>query len=594
MDSKGNIIIGGTTSSVDFPVVNGSDMTYNSDPSDQTVHDGYLAKISPAGELLWATFLGGAGDDRVMHVAVDKQDSIVAACYTRSTDWPTRNAIQDTCGGDTDIFLVKVSSSGQILWSTYIGGEREDGSAEIAFSKNGSVLLFGWTFSESILGQEKTITGRDSDVFLAKLTPRGRLIWAKRIGGSKVDLPETLLFDKHGNLVITGTTESADFPMKNAFQTTYGGLFAMKMTAAGRTIWSTYMGEYENDFLRDAVIDSTGDLIVAGQTFSEHFPMNDSRGTTFSKGYSDDGDGFIVALTPDGQMSWGRYLGGHGNDEILSVEISPEGGLVVSGNCSGDFCGDRPVAGGTDAFVAKLTVTGDLSWIRLIGGNHDEFCNTTVVDGLGIICAVGSTESWPVDTSNGFCNAFSGNRNALIVRIAPDGGLASTSLMGGHDDSSLTTVFVDGNGIVSAVGNTRANDFPVLNAFQGVFGGPLDDVFFARIDFHTPLFTCIAPACGEKVADTPTFRFGMQPTVTRRRIAFCGDESFGAPKSAPGRAPRIVRVALKKGSTSWTPSARQWRALKKLALAEGTLYWRLDGRNTSNAAVSSPAQLIHW
>lgn len=588
-DSHGSILVGGTTISSDFPAANGIDMEYSGGMEDWGLGDAYVAKISPAGHILWATYLGGSGAESMMCLAVDQSDNAIVACYTRSNDWSAPNGIQTTFGGMSDAFLLKISKSGRLIWSTYIGGEGDDMIWSTTFAKNGDIVLAGYTSSVSVLAQNRTPAG-GLDTFVARLTPDGQLVWATFLGGGATDLPLSVLVDGSDNLFVAGDTDSADFPLVNAFQTTRGHLFAAKLSSGGDVLWSSYPGGSKKDYLAAAALDSTGNLFVAGRAYSDDFPMPGGLGTTFGENDSGYGDGFVAKVTPAGQMEWGRYVGGYQEDWIGSLAISPLEGLIVAGYAKGDFPGDRPVAGEADAFVAAITESGQISWIRVIGGTDYDYTSALAVDGLGNAYIVGFMQSWPFDTPGGLNLATSSGQNTFVAKVKPDGTVASVNLIGGSGAELPVDTVVDGDGIVSVVGSTASDDLPVHNAFQSTFGGPGKDAWIARIDFHAPLLRCLAPASGRKVAGVPTFRFLMQSGITRRRLAFSGNKGFRA-----GTAPwgsKTLRISLKKGATSWTPSAGRWRALKKLAPAGGPLYWRLEGKRIKGAGAVSPTQSI--
>ncbi len=187
LDNDGNIYVTGFTYSTDFPTVNAAYANY---PDEFQFADAWLTKLSPNGQtIVYSTYLGGDGDDEAQSLVVDKQTgSAYVAGYTRSTDFPHINPIQDHLmpGGACftgatlrlcyDAFLAKFTATGQVAWSTYLGGAFDEYAYSLTRDGNGVLYLAGQ--SESL--DYPTTTGaaqRDSagnvDGFITKITEAG-------------------------------------------------------------------------------------------------------------------------------------------------------------------------------------------------------------------------------------------------------------------------------------------------------------------------------------------------------------------------------------------------------------------------------------
>src|SRR5262249_45979095 len=131
VDAAGNVYLSGTTSSTDFPA-SGS---YNGGPG-----DGFVAKVNAAGTaLLYATFLGGSGNDAAFHGRVDVAGSAYVVGSTNSTDFPTVNAFQTANAGGFDAFVTKLAPAGDgLIYSSYLGGSKTESGAAIAVDGAGN------------------------------------------------------------------------------------------------------------------------------------------------------------------------------------------------------------------------------------------------------------------------------------------------------------------------------------------------------------------------------------------------------------------------------------------------------------------------
>ena len=145
------------------------------------------------------------------------------------------------------------------------------------------------------------------------------LIRSTYFGGNSDDYAEASIIDSQHNLIIVGHTASNNFPMLNAYNDTFGGglfdVFVAKFTSTNQLIFSTYLGGSDMDQIYSVAIDSEDNIIVAGNTQSSNFPMKNSYNSTYG-GLS---DVFVAKLTSSGQLIFSTYLGGSDNDNCNSV-----------------------------------------------------------------------------------------------------------------------------------------------------------------------------------------------------------------------------------------------------------------------------------
>ena len=205
-------VAGGTTSSI-FPVMAPMQGTMRG------VQDAFLLKLTPTGNsLVYSTFLGGTGEDNGFRVAVDAQGSPYVYGYTKSTDFPVRNAVQTASGGAFDVFVAKFTPAGDALvYSTYLGGNQDDfGFGNIVVDGGGTAYISGYTKSPNFPTRnpmQGTYGGGLYDAFVARLSPQGNgLLYSSYIGGSGEDEAYGLAVDRQGQVVVAGRTSSPNLP----------------------------------------------------------------------------------------------------------------------------------------------------------------------------------------------------------------------------------------------------------------------------------------------------------------------------------------------------------------------------------------------
>ncbi len=380
VDEAGNAYLAGSTESEDFPVTSGALQPVFQGGDE----DGYLAKLNASGsELVFATFLGGVEKDSVAGVAVGQDGSIYITGRTESVGFPaTLDSFQPSLSGGQDGYVAKLNATGSaLLYSTFLGGERDDEGYAIALDGLGNAYVVGNTASSDFPTSEGAFdgiyNGGISDSFAAKLDPTGSsLIYATFLGGERIETCDDLVLDGSTNLYVIGKTESPDFPVTSgAFMETHGGVadaYVVEISATGsELVYATFVGGSDVDNGHAIDLDILGHIHITGRTASTDFPTTRNAYDRTFAGLGEvlqwAGDTFVVKLNPasngPGDLLYSTFVGGASGDGGLGLAVHHSGityvvGRTMSGNfptTEGAF--DRTFDGGgwyADAFVAKL------------------------------------------------------------------------------------------------------------------------------------------------------------------------------------------------------------------------------------------------
>src|SRR5262249_8027727 len=225
VDQAGNAYITGHTLSNNFPTQQPEQGTSGA-PADV-----FVAKIDPSGSaLLYSTYFGGNGVDVASGIAVDSAGQVYIAGHTDSSNFPTSmDAYQTTySGGGQDAFVAKFNASGSaLIYSTYLGGAHSEAATAIALDPSGNAYVTGYNYLGGFptkQGAYQTAIVGFNDAFITKLNASGSsLIYSTYLGGTSENVAFGVAVDSFGNAYVTGHTESADFPTKNALQPTFAG-----------------------------------------------------------------------------------------------------------------------------------------------------------------------------------------------------------------------------------------------------------------------------------------------------------------------------------------------------------------------------------
>lgn len=223
VDSSGSAYVSGVTESSDFPTASPAQ------PNSRGGADAFVARLNPNGAaLVYSTYLGGSLSDSGRGIAVDPAGNAYVAGATSSTNFPSFNGPQSLSGGgDSDAYVTKLSPTGTLLYSTYLGGSGTDSAGAIAVDAQGNACVVGTTSSTNFPTTPsalQSVNRGNNDAFVTKLAASGsNWVYSSYLGGTGAEGGRGIALDAAGNAYLTGATASTDFPTARPFQAQYAG-----------------------------------------------------------------------------------------------------------------------------------------------------------------------------------------------------------------------------------------------------------------------------------------------------------------------------------------------------------------------------------
>ncbi|HEU4388988.1 MAG TPA: SBBP repeat-containing protein, partial [Blastocatellia bacterium] len=440
LDSAGNAYVIGFTDSPNFPTANAAQRANGGG-----LQDAFVAKVDPSGtRLLYSTFIGGNGQDNGNAIAVDAAGNAYITGYTGSTNFPTLNAMQRNKSGQFNAFVAKMNPAGALVYSTHLGGSVGDFGSSIAVDAEGNAYVAGVTTSPNfpIVNALQSVRAGAADVFAAKLNPSGSsLVYSTFLGGAADDGCTSLAIDPQGNAYLTGVTSSPNFRTANPLQPAHGGglfdAFVAKLNTTGtQLVYSTYLGGSGEDRGFRIAVDAQGNAFVTGDTDSANFPIARALQPVYGGGV----DAFVAKLNPSGTgLTYSTYLGGSSIDGGTAIAVDPTGSACVTGfTGSTNFptvASIQPAFGGGafDCFVARLNAAGSsLDYSTYLGGRGTDSGFGVAAGASGDVYVMGITDSADFPTSTPYQPAFGGgSADVFIARIKSSGpALARAEIQG--------------------------------------------------------------------------------------------------------------------------------------------------------------------
>lgn len=500
-----------------YRLVGANEVTFGIDEYDRT----RTLVIDP--QIVYASYHGGSADDRAEAIAVDKSGNAYVTGSTRSVDLNLESPFQGAQGG-MDAFVIKINATGtDLVYSTYIGGEKTDFATAIAVTSDGKACITGLTDNEGNNSNYPTTSGRyqgngfflgsrGGDSVVTVLNSAGNSLFYSTFfgGGDNTESGAGIAVDGANKVYVTGTTLSRDFPTKHAFQdennsvAAYVAKFDPTERGNDSLVYSSVLGG--NDDREDAeaiAVTSAGVAFITGATQSVDFPTRSPSSLpplqTSHRGGGE--DAYIAKISPDGQLIYSTYFGGSGRDFGNAIAVDANERVYLTGfteSSASTFplknAFDSTASADSDAFVAKFNADGTaLFYSSFISGSDAINKGEGIaIDPFGNAYVVGVTipRQTPFPVVNGFpANVPDGP--LFTVKIGPSDATGTTVPTVLYSDTlfagGASGLAIDrrGNLYVSSSISSVAGTVSTQGSFQQSFGGGLNDGFVVKITATT-------------------------------------------------------------------------------------------------------------
>lgn len=362
----------------------------------------------------WLTFWGGTEYDAILALKVDSQGNIIVAGISVNSWGNPLNG--HTGDGGSDVFVAKISTWGQMVWLTFLGGQGDDSCAALELDQAGNIFLAG--ASPGNWGNPLAASS-GQDVYVVKLTSDGQKVWNTFLGSADEDLAADLALDGSGNLIVVGASDSSwGNPLMAAAGFKDG--FVAKLNADGNLVWNTFFGSISDDFCTAVAVDDQERIFVGGQSQGNWGnPIAPNSGS----------DGFVASLDSSGSLIWHTFFQYTGFEEVWDIACDQDGNLVMTVNDKNYQLAGSDVVAVYRAYVMKMDANGQKLWDTLLGSGQNDRCRALLINGGNIYTVGESVDSWgdPVHPYNDAMDAFA-------AKLGGDGQLIWHTFMGSDED----------------------------------------------------------------------------------------------------------------------------------------------------------------
>ncbi|MBD0369957.1 MAG: SBBP repeat-containing protein, partial [Pyrinomonadaceae bacterium] len=428
--------------------------------------------------LVYSTYLGGSSsgnftvEETANSIFVDAAGNAYITGTTTSTDFPVANAYKSNGGGFSDVFVSKLNPAGTtLLYSTYLGGNRDDYGNGIAVDASGAAYVVGISRSTDFpttAGALQT-TGLDIDVFVTKLNAAGNaLVYSTLLSGDRSTEGASTLasseegyaiaVNAQGEAIVVGDTQSANFPTANPVQPTRSAgwdMFVTKLNAAGTgLVFSTYFGGSNQDNARGVVFDSAGNAYITGSTYSKDFPT--TNGAFKTANGADGTDGVVAKFAPNGALIYSTYVGGDSYDTSRGIAVDALGNAFITGDTiSNNFPVTQTALKKSFSKGAVFRGTGAGAFWKATALTNQFTVNVVAVDPINSSTLYAGTESGIYKSTDGGSSWTAlGLTNIRIEAVAVDPGNPSRIFAGTWDQGIYKSVDGGANWMHPLAGGT--------------------------------------------------------------------------------------------------------------------------------------------
>ncbi|MGI6395186.1 MAG: SBBP repeat-containing protein [bacterium] len=325
--------------------------------------DLFLTKIGSNGNILWHLQWGTQKNDYARSIVVDSSDNIYVAGTTEDAFPGFGNK------GKKDLFLSKIDSDGNRLWTKQWGTDEDDQVRSFQIDGSGDLFIVGSTVGAF----DKNTNIGEGDIFLTKLNDKGETIWTKQWGTPDYDEGRAIFIDKDGTIYVGGTT----YENLGGSSSGEADLFISKLSDKGEVIWTKQWGTAEFDSLNGMAFDGFGNIFATGNTTGS-FPDFSNEG-----GW----DIFLSKFKIDGTHLWTKQWGTGQNDLSSTILADKSGNIFLVGRTDGSL-NESANEGGV--FLTKLNNDGAFIWTEQ-WGSKGAYAGPMLMDDLGTIFIGGYT-----------------------------------------------------------------------------------------------------------------------------------------------------------------------------------------------------------
>lgn len=457
----------------------------------------YNMAMSQFPSWMWAQSAGDNGNDNLENIAIDSNGDVYAVGYYSSQFITFGSFLLENAGsGTNDIFIVKYSDTGDVVWAMSFGGGNDDRAISIAADQVGHLYVTGYFCSSVVHFGSYTLTNTNSyysNFFLVKFNSDGDVIWAKTSNDSPYnDSFNYVHADNYGNVYTTGGFASYSISLNSTtlynYHVGYDDILVVKYDSEGNVKWAKSAGGFENDIGNIITSDISGNVWISGQFTSS---------LLYIESYIHENEGlndiFITKYDSLGNIQWSQCSGGNNGDFPLTILPDNNGDIFLAGYYKSYYitfgnytlysCGS-PYG---DFFLVKINPEGETVWaINSANSPSSDAINSLCLDSFGDLYATGHFQSQFISFGEITLHNSNPPQQEIFLVKFDNSGVAEWALSAqGDDHDEAFSVALNNNGKIFIGGRFFSETLQFGSIELNNFFPGLNDIFVAEYSILT-------------------------------------------------------------------------------------------------------------
>jgi len=358
----------------------------------------------------------------------NKDDEGVAMCLTNDGGFLLAGSTRSYGAGSEDIYLIKLNSYWQQMWSATYGGVHQDHARSIITTDEGIMILGDvWDGGNTRLG-----------MYLSLVDTEGYEIWSKQYGTDMDDWGHHIIEARNGDFMLLGYTRGFEVS---------GDIYLVRTDHEGNLLWENSYGYERDDYAMDIIENDDDSFLIIG---TKNGFFNDVHANYNTH----DADVLLIKIDANGNEIWKKTIGDDGHDFGYSIKEAPNGGKYIFGSTQSYG------AGSFDMFLSKIDNDGTEEWHTTYGGEKYDYGLSMDVNNIGELFLFGTTKSFGQNNSEDF----------YLIKTDEDGNTIWELTMGGElTDYGHSVIALPDSGCI-VIGSSKS------------YGNGGSDVLFVKID----------------------------------------------------------------------------------------------------------------
>ena len=381
------------------------------------------------GQWDWVERAGSSNSDQCHDIAVDDGGNVTITGYFYGT--ATFGSSTLSSRGSNDMFVARLDSNGNWLWSEKGGGSSSDYGYGVAMDDSGNAYVTGAYYNTGYFGSHTLSSYSSDEAYLVKLDSNGNYVWAKRFYGSYYQRGRDVAVNANGDIAVTGefsyriNIDGTELRPSYA-SSSYYRIYVAKFNSQGSLQWATMVGYLQSSYSaygEDVDIADNGDVAMVGRfQYLVDFGSNGNQ-RMYAYQNSNNWDCVVAKWDSSGNYRWAQNTGGSSSDYCYAVDMDPvTGNLTVAGMFqSTAYWGPTSLSssGSTDAWIAHVPDAGGWGWVKKFGGSSSEYAHS-VATRNGMYAYGGYFHNTATDGSGSLTMGASGGADGFVIMYGAD------------------------------------------------------------------------------------------------------------------------------------------------------------------------------